>query len=80
MIKANLKTVGKEYKGQGETVDEALGNMGITWEKIKGKGVITITDGVKTHEHLFYLSQLRKLFGNHTTRALWGKRLTILLS
>ena len=74
-----LKTVGRKYKNDGETVDQALAKLNLSWEQIKGKGVIKIFKDGKSYEHLFYLNQLKRIFANKITRLMWGKRLELLL-
>jgi len=75
MYKVVLDHSGEEYKATGKTVDEALVKMGLTWDRIKAKGVIKISKGKQSYEHVFTAIKLRRLFGNKLTRALWGKRL-----
>ena len=79
MYKVVLKTSDIEYKTDGESIDEALGKLGLTWEHIKAKGVITVSKDKTTYEHLFYQRQLRRIFANKLTRLIWAKRLTLLL-
>lgn len=74
-----LNTSGNSYEGSGVTADEAIASLGISWDQIKAKGVVTLVKGKETVEHLFYLGQLKKIFANKTTRAMWAKRLTSLL-
>lgn len=74
-----LKMAGIDYSTQGKSVEEALGALGLTWEKIKAKGVVTVTKGPKTYEHLFLQKQLKRIFANKLTRMMWGKRLELLL-
>ena len=73
-----LEMAGNKYQGRGNTIDEALSSLGLSWEQIKAKGVVEITRGGKTYEHLFYLGQLRRIFANKLTRMMWGKRLELL--
>ena len=39
-----------------------------------------VTKDKTTLEHLFYINQLKRIFGNKLTRLLWSKRLTLLLN
>jgi len=79
MIKLNLKTSGIDYKSKGETIDEALANLGMEWYQLKAKGVITIIKGKLKLEKLFIMGELRKIFANKITRATQAKRLELLL-
>ncbi len=72
--------LGKEYKSQGETAFEAMDNLNLSWEQIKGKGVITLFKDKKSHEHLFYLRPLKRIFANKLTKLMWVKRLELLLN
>lgn len=75
-----LEMAGKKYQGEGETIEEAFNSLGLSWEQIKAKGVVKITKGKDTYEHLFNLRQLRRIFANKLTRLLWAKRLKLLLN
>jgi hypothetical protein len=75
-----LKTIGKEYKTKGETVLEAIDSLGLEWPQIKGKGTITISQGKNSLEHLFVLSQMKRIFANKYNRLLWAKRLELLFN
>jgi len=77
--KVVLKTSGLEYKAEAESIYNALNDLGLSWEQIKAKGVLTVSVGKTSYEHLFYLQSLRRIFSNKTTRMLWGKRLDLLL-
>jgi hypothetical protein len=79
MIKLKLTTCGLEFKASGETIEECLDKVGLSWNDIKNKGVITVKKGTKTHEHLFSTLQLKRIFGNKLTKGLWSKRLETLL-
>lgn len=78
-FKVNLQMAGKEYKQRAGSVELALSAMGLDWSQIKAKGVVTITKDGQSYEHFFPLHQLKKLFGNKMTRAMWSKRLEFLL-
>jgi hypothetical protein len=75
MYNVTLETSGLKFKAKGETVLEALDNLGITWEKVKAKGVITISQGKKSLDYLFILFQLKRIFANKYNRLLWSNRL-----
>lgn len=80
MIKLKLLMSGIDYKSKGETVEDAINNLNLSWEQIKAKGIITVSDDGKSYEHLFMMKPLKRIFANKLTRALWAKRLTLLLS
>ena len=74
-----LDTTGLKYESEGNTASEALDNLNLEWNQLKGKGVITISKGKSSYSHLFYLKQLKRIAANKLTRLLWGKRLALLL-
>jgi hypothetical protein len=76
--KAVLKVLGKEWTHEGATLDEAL-DFGLSWEEIKGKGVITVSNGNSSHEHLFNAVKIRRILSNKTVRAQWAKMLELYL-
>lgn len=78
-VKLVLETSGLKYKSQGESIEEALGSLGLEWNNIKAKGVVKVSTGKNSYEHLFTMNQLRRIFANKLTRMMWGKRLAILL-
>jgi len=77
--KVKLETNGKTITKTAESIYDALTAMDLTWDKIKGKGVITVSQGDKTREKVFNAPLLRRLFGNKDFRALWANRLKYLL-
>ena len=79
IYKITLYTAGLEFNGKGETILEAMENMGVTWDKVKAKGVIKITEGKRKLEHLFPLQLLRRIFASKGFRMIWSKRLEVLL-
>ncbi len=74
-----LDTTGLKYESEGNTASEALDNLNLEWNQLKGKGVLTISKGKFSYSHLFYLKQLKRIAANKLTRLLWGKRLVLLL-
>ncbi len=72
-----LTTSGIDYFGNGETIDEALGEIGLTWDKIKAKGVVKVTYNGKTIEKLYGLIPLRRIFANKIVRFQQAKFLGI---
>ena len=75
MFKVTLQTSGEKHTKTAKSVNEALVKMNLTWNMIKAKGVITVSKGKKSYDHVFSAIKLRRIFGNKLTRALWSKRL-----
>lgn len=75
-----LETSGFKYNAEGKTIEEALGNLGVKYHRIKAKGIVKISQGKYTLEHLFQMKQLRRILANKITRLVWGKRLNLLLT
>ncbi len=78
--KVILETSGERHEGQGDSVDEAIASLNLSWEQITAKGVITVFKGKGSMEQLFYPKQLRRIFANKLTRLLWAKRLETLFT
>lgn len=74
-----LETSGKVFNTAGATILDTLNAIPLEWHQVKGKGIMTITQGQRKHQHLFYTQQLRKLFVNKITRLMWAKRLELFL-
>jgi hypothetical protein len=74
-----LEILGKKYESKGETVLEALENLNLSWEQIKGKGVLTVSRGRDKHEHLFNMFRIRKIVANRIIRQHWAKTLEYFL-
>jgi hypothetical protein len=77
--KAVLKSLGSEWTATGKTIEEALANLDLSWEQIKGKGTLTVSWGKDSHEHLFNVFVLRRIVSNDIIRAHWAKYLGIYL-
>jgi hypothetical protein len=77
--KVVLEMTGIKYKAEGETIDEAIANLGLEWNQIKGKGLIKVFKDKASAEYLFYMKQLKRIFANKTTRMMWAKRLELFL-
>jgi hypothetical protein len=71
--------MGKEYNQTGNNIEEALIKMNLGWEQVKGKGTITVSLGEQTHEHLFQMKILRRIFANKIMMTHWAKNLEFLL-
>ncbi len=78
-MKLTLETSDLKYETEAETIDATLAKLNLSWEQIKAKGVVTVSNGEKSYSHIFYLKQLKRIFANKTTRLLWAKRLDLLL-
>lgn len=79
MFKVTIKTGGIKYRGSGKTIESALDKIGLSWEKIKMKSVVEVTDGKRSHEHLFNIVQLRRIFSNKIVKGFWAKNLEKLM-
>jgi hypothetical protein len=78
MFNIKITLLGQVYEAEGESVEEALKKIDLSWDKIKGKGVVVVSKGDKTFEKAFNHVQLRRLFSK-VTRAHWAKNLEFLL-
>ena len=67
------------YKGKGETIFDALGNIPRHYTDVKTKGVIEVSDGSKKAEKFFVMKQLRMLLVNDLRRSGWAKQFEALL-
>lgn len=76
---AVLNMAGTEYKGTGATIFEAMDNIPLDYTKIKTKGVLTITQGNKKCERLFYLRPLKALFAGKVRKIGQAKQMEHLL-
>lgn len=74
-----LTIAGVDYKSVGETIDEALVGLSLDWFQIKGKGIFKLKKGKLSLEHVFQKVLLKKIFANKIVRAMWAKRLGLLL-
>ena len=77
--KVVLKVLGERWEAKGETMLEALQNLKLSWEQIKGKGTLTVYKGNKKHEHLMNMSLIRKILSNKIVKIYWVKNLEKLL-
>jgi len=78
MITMTLTTRGIEYKSTGDTIEDAFSGISLSWENIKDKGTVKVTDGKKTINHLYYIKPLRRIFANKLCRIQAAKRLGFL--
>lgn len=63
------------FRGQGETVPEAMLAVPLDFMGIKYKGTIKIIKDGKTTERLFMMPQLRRMFGTKTARIHWAHQI-----
>ena len=61
MIKIKLHNLGKEYKGKGKTLAEAVNN--IEAPIVKGHGVLVVSDGKKGKEKILNARIINSTFG-----------------
>ena len=71
---------GKEYKGEGDSVYDAISNIPLDWTQIKTKGTIKVSQGKKKAEKLFYAQMLKAIFASKMRRMAWAKNLNFLLN
>lgn len=76
---AVLEMAGQEYRGDGLTTVEAIENIPLDFTQIKTKGVLTITQGNKKCERLFYLRPLKALFAGKVRKIGQAKQMESLL-
>jgi len=69
---AVLDMAGNTYKGEGETIFEALKAIPLEYTQIKHKGTIKVSKDGKSFERLFPLLPLRRLFANKTYKEHWS--------
>ena len=79
MYKITLTIAGIKHKSKGQTIDEAIAALNLTWDMIKAKGTVRIDDGKQACEYLFQKLQLQRMLSNKITRYMWSKRLALLL-
>ena len=77
---AVLDMAGNKHTGEGETIFDALTNIPLDYINIKAKGVITVSNGKKSVDKLFFLRPLRILFVNKLRRHSWAKNFQVLLN
>lgn len=70
---AILKTGGEEYKSKSGTIYEVFSNFPVTFDKIKTKGTVEVSQGKKRYERFLLMRQIRmclisKGFRNHLAR------------
>lgn len=69
----------KDYKGEGETFQEAFDSMGLTWNIIKLKGNLIVEKGDKKTEQLFRPNELRKLINSKLLKDIWAGKFELRL-
>jgi hypothetical protein len=63
LFSVKVETVGLTYTAVGDTIQDALNDIGLKWFQLKGKGVVTVEKGGLSAQKLFNAVQLRRLFG-----------------
>ena len=74
-----IKVIDDEWIEKGSTIESTLAKFQLTWEQIKGKGFLTISDGTKKYERIMNVFVLRRIFASKIVRAYWAKNLKMLL-
>jgi len=79
MAKFNIELtiLGTTHKSSGVDLKEALDNIKLEWNEIKGKGSMLIKSGKKTYEQLFSMVVLRRIVHDKLARVLWAKNLMV---
>ena len=77
--KITIEVLDKKWTKSGDTIYQTLTKFPLSWEQIKGKGMLTVKYGKLKHEQLFGMPTLRRIFMNKISRAMWSKRLGLLL-
>ena len=77
--KVVLEVLTQKWESQGQTLLKALEGLKLTWDQIKGKGILTVYKGSKKHEHLMTMPLIRKILANKIVKAYWAKNLEYLL-
>jgi len=73
MYKVKLQANNTEYKGKGDSIQDALKSLGVSYLDIKTKGTITLTKGKYEIEKFFFLRQLRRLFVSSLIQRHWER-------
>lgn len=79
MYKLTFEMDGQIYKGEGETVYDAINSLGLDYTQIKVKGTFTVKQGKLSADKFMYMRPLRRIFANKTLRAGFARNLTLLL-
>ncbi len=74
-----LEILGQKWRSKGSSIEDALNNIDLTWDKIPGKGTVTIYKGSKKHVHLYNGIKLRRIFSNKIVKMQQSKFLAMLL-
>ena len=69
LYKVQLETAHKIYEADGETLEDAVKALNLTFLDIKYKGVLKVQKGEKSFERYFYTIPLRRFFSNRMFRA-----------
>lgn len=74
-----LTVSGVDFKGDGQSFIEAFEKLNVTWKDITGKGIFNVSFGKASHEKIFNVFQLRRLFGNKYVRNFWIDKIDFLI-
>ena len=77
--KITISVLGNEWSEEGKTIHYTLDKFPLTWEQIKSKGVVVVTKGNLKRTQLIPGVTLRRILSNKIMKAVWSKRLKLLL-
>ena len=77
--KLTVDVLGVKTTKTGKTALDALSKFTMTWEDIKGKGVLFAEYGDQKWERNMNAPTLRRIFNNKITKESWAKSLTLIL-
>ena len=63
MYTASVNIAGRKYKGSGASVIEAIANIKLGG--IKGRGILTLSKGVKSKDRILSPIAMNRLFQSH---------------
>ena len=72
---AVLEMGGNKYKGEGETLADALKAIPLDYTQIKLKGTIRVEQGGKSFERLFPVIPLRRIFASKIYKEHWASNI-----
>ena len=72
MAKATLVMAGNTYKGEGQTLTDALKAIPLEFTQIKHKGTIRMEKDGKAFERFFTVIPLRRIFAGKIQKEHWA--------
>lgn len=73
-----LDILGRIYEGESRTIKGAIAKLPLTWQTVKGKGVITVTKEGHVYERNMRADEIRRMVANDLSRRLWADRFDFL--